>query len=742
MTNHPFIDDPRLSAYALGEMSAIEAAAFANEIADCPEALAEVAEIKTCVENLTKAFAVETVPAYRPIKVAEMASTTPDQSPPRTSRRRTILLLAFSSAAMLFIGFIVSTFSSNEAIVGEYYASGTTVRPTSSEDQNQQSGLAASVQLTERERRALAHLSYAGNQAEANNEGDAHAASSTEMSLTSRIEHLTDADQLLRQREKESKVTTFESLTQRKRTLASLGYAGKSNTANENGGSNGKMIADEYLNGVSSLERNIRSSRLDQSGLGGGKHTFQRKPSKNDAIQEELPRLMVEKKESLSEYGGKGKKTPEDDVLSTQLSKHDKAQPFSRLKTDSQKSGDEAKQQLAESDHWGLDVRYQKGADSIHPKHARELARNESYAPLIENNFLAPRNHPLSTFGLDVDTASYSNTRRFLQQNTLPPPDAVRIEELVNYFSYSDPQPTEHPLNVSVAYAACPWAPQHKLVRIGLKGKEIVKSKRPISNLVFLIDVSGSMQDANKLPLVQVALQMLAEELGEKDHISIVTYSNEAKLLLPPTSGHQRSEILSAITQLKADGSTNGAAGIQLAYETAALNLLKEGSNRVILCTDGDFNVGITDDDQLVTFLKEQTSAGIFLSIFGFGMGNLKDAKLEKLADRGNGHYGYIDSTHEARKVFVEELTSTLYTIAKDVKLQVEFNPSRVSEYRLIGYENRLMPAQDFNDDTKDGGDMGAGHSVVAMYEIVPTGIVRQPPVVDDLKYQTVPKNE
>ncbi|MEX0725252.1 MAG: YfbK domain-containing protein, partial [Planctomycetaceae bacterium] len=270
----------------------------------------------------------------------------------------------------------------------------------------------------------------------------------------------------------------------------------------------------------------------------------------------------------------------------------------------------------------------------------------------------------------------------------------------------------------------------------------IAKSERPISNLVFLIDVSGSMQDANKLPLVQVALQMLAEELGEKDHISIVTYSNEAKLLLPPTSGHQRSEIQSAIAKLHAGGSTNGAAGIQLAYETAALNLLKEGSNRVILCTDGDFNVGITDDDQLVTFLKEQTSAGIFLSIFGFGMGNLKDAKLEKLADRGNGHYGYIDSTHEARKVFVEELTSTLYTIAKDVKLQIEFNPSRVAEYRLIGYENRLMPAQDFNDDTKDGGDLGAGHSVVAMYEIVPIGVSRQAPVVDDLKYQPVPQKE
>lgn len=359
----------------------------------------------------------------------------------------------------------------------------------------------------------------------------------------------------------------------------------------------------------------------------------------------------------------------------------------------------------------------------------------EDYEPIVENQFLSPANAPLSTFGIDVDTASYSNMRRFLTQNRLPPPNAVRIEELVNYFDYEDPQPAgEDPFSVSLEVGPCPWHGEHWLVRVGLKGKEIPREQRPPTNLVFLLDVSGSMRDANKLPLVQQAMELLVRELTEDDRVAIVTYAGEAGLVLDSTSGSKQDVILAAIQKLSAGGSTNGAGGLKLAYEKAVSGFIKNGSNRVILCTDGDFNVGISDDDQLVQLIQEQAKSNVFLSIFGFGMGNLKDAKLEKLADKGNGHYGYIDNSREARKVFVEELSGTLYTIAKDLKIQVEFNPAQVGSYRLIGYENRVMPSEDFHNDAKDGGDVGAGHSVSVLYEIAPVGVT--PDGAPRLKYQ------
>ncbi|MCA9053618.1 MAG: von Willebrand factor type A domain-containing protein [Planctomycetaceae bacterium] len=371
------------------------------------------------------------------------------------------------------------------------------------------------------------------------------------------------------------------------------------------------------------------------------------------------------------------------------------------------------------------------------------IAANESYAPVVENDFTIPTgDDALSTFSLDVDTASYSNVRRFLTQQQLPPPDAVRIEELVNYFDYDLPQPEgDEPFSVMLEATSCPWEPRHRLVRIGLQGREIDMTQRPLTRLVFLLDVSGSMSDANKLPLLKESMKLLVNELGENDRIAIVTYSNSAELKLDSTAGSDRETILTAIDSLSASGSTNGAGGIQLAYETAAKQFLKDASNRVILCTDGDFNVGVSDDDELVQMIEQKRDSGVFLSIFGYGMGNLKDAKLEGLADKGNGHYGYIDDLDEARKVFVEELTGMLYTIAKDVKLQVEFNPAKVASYRLLGYENRTLSAEDFNNDAVDAGEMGAGHSVTALYEIVPAGPFSPPaaettPSVDPLKYQ------
>jgi Ca-activated chloride channel family protein len=365
----------------------------------------------------------------------------------------------------------------------------------------------------------------------------------------------------------------------------------------------------------------------------------------------------------------------------------------------------------------------------------------EQYEPIHENVFLAPRQNPLSTFSIDVDTASYANMRRFLTGGSLPPANAVRIEELVNYFRYDYPQPKgPEPFSVNMEVAECPWADSHLLLRVGLKGKDVHRGERPASNLVFLLDVSGSMADANKLPLLKTAMQMFAAELGENDRVSIVTYAGEAGLRLPPTRGHEYEKIRTAIESLSSGGSTNGSAGIELAYEQAKAYFAPGGTNRVILCTDGDLNVGITDDEALVQLIKQKATSGTFLTVLGFGEGNLKDAKMEKLADNGNGLYAYIDSVREARKVLVEQMTGSMITIAKDVKIQIEFNPAQVASYRLLGYENRVLAAQDFNDDKKDAGEIGAGHTVTALYELVPVGAKPEQaapqPGVQPLKYQ------
>jgi Ca-activated chloride channel family protein len=362
----------------------------------------------------------------------------------------------------------------------------------------------------------------------------------------------------------------------------------------------------------------------------------------------------------------------------------------------------------------------------------------EAYNAIVENPFHRVASEPLSTFSIDVDTASYANVRRFLTQNQLPPQDAVRIEELLNYFPYNDPPPpssSPEPFAVHVELAGCPWNAGHRLARIGIAAKPIDQSKRPPSNLVFLVDVSGSMNDLNKLPLVQWGLQRLVEQLGENDHVAMVVYAGASGLVLPSTSCLKKAEILAAIEQLRAGGSTNGGAGIQLAYDVATQQFLKNGTNRVILATDGDFNVGVTSRDELIRLIEAKAKSGVFLSVLGFGMGNLKDGTLERLADKGNGHYAYIDSPREAYKVLVEEMGSTLVTVAKDVKIQVEFNPVKVGAFRLIGYENRVMAHQDFHDDTKDAGEIGAGHHVTALYEIAPPGQAGDEPKVDPLKY-------
>jgi Ca-activated chloride channel family protein len=377
------------------------------------------------------------------------------------------------------------------------------------------------------------------------------------------------------------------------------------------------------------------------------------------------------------------------------------------------------------------------------PSRYRQDFNTATYDKVEENPFLPAARNPLSTFSIDVDTASYSNVRRFINSGSLPPKDAVRVEEMINYFTYDYREPEgDKPFSIDVDATACPWDASHRLLRIGLKGREVANDKRPPSNLVFLLDVSGSMMPAERLPLVKQAMRLLVEKLTEKDRVAIVIYAGGSGLALNSTSGSDKEKILRALEELQAGGSTNGAEGIELAYKVAADNFIKGGVNRVILATDGDFNVGVTNQGDLIRLIEAKAKTGVFLSVLGVGTDNLKDSTMQKLADKGNGNYAYLDSIDEARKVLVQQINGTLMTIAKDVKIQVEFNPARVASYRLIGYEKRLLRKEDFNHDKVDAGEIGAGHTVTALYEIVPAGAgatdpAASVPPVDPLKYQS-----
>jgi Ca-activated chloride channel homolog len=361
----------------------------------------------------------------------------------------------------------------------------------------------------------------------------------------------------------------------------------------------------------------------------------------------------------------------------------------------------------------------------------------ESYKFIEENKFQSALLKPLSTFSIDVDRASYSNVRRFIEGGSLPPPAAVRIEEMINYFTYDYPQPKDHhPFAVSMEVSKAPWNELHQIVHIGIQGKNLPTAQLPSSNLVFLIDVSGSMDEPNKLPLVKESLRMLVNTLRERDHVSMVVYAGAAGTVLEPTPGSEKRKILEALEELHAGGSTAGAEGLRLAYKKARENFNKSGNNRVIIATDGDFNVGESSDEAMEELITEEKEDGIYLTVLGFGMGNYKDSKMETLADKGNGNYAYIDNISEARKTLVNEFAGTLFTIAKDVKIQVEFNPSKVQAYRLIGYENRVMADEDFNNDKKDAGELGSGHTVTALYEVIPAGVESKFFNIDELKYQ------
>lgn len=377
------------------------------------------------------------------------------------------------------------------------------------------------------------------------------------------------------------------------------------------------------------------------------------------------------------------------------------------------------------------------------PEGLKVKSNTEAYDHIDENRFISTAVDARSTFSIDVDTASYSNVRRILNQGSIPSIDSVRAEEFINYFKYDYEEPKEgRPFSVNFEVGPAPWKKDHRIVKVGIKGKSIDWNSRPHSNLVFLLDVSGSMMDEKKLPLLKKSLKLLLENLGENDRVAIVTYAGASGLVLKSTSADSKVAINKALDSLEAGGSTNGGEGIQLAYKVAQQNFIKGGINRIILATDGDFNVGVTSQGELTRLVEEKAKDGVYLSILGFGMGNYKDASLEKISGKGNGNYAYIDNLNEAKKVLVEQAGGTMYTIAKDVKIQVEFNPRTVQAFRLIGYENRKLNHQDFNNDKIDAGEIGAGHRVTALYEIVPVGVDFKMEGVDSLKYQQVISQE
>ena len=373
----------------------------------------------------------------------------------------------------------------------------------------------------------------------------------------------------------------------------------------------------------------------------------------------------------------------------------------------------------------------------IFPPPSQSHFNRESYNHTPENSFITTLNDPLSTFSIDVDTASYSNIRRFIQSGHLPPVGAVRIEEMINYFSYNYPEPKSVPFSISTELGPCPWQPENKLIRIGIKAKDLDEKQLPPSNLVFLIDISGSMNHANKLPLLKKSILMLTEKLSKNDRIAIVVYAGSDRIVLRPTPGNKKDVIRKAIQELTSGGSTHASSGIQTAYDLALQSFMPGGNNRIILASDGDFNVGITSRGELEQLIAEKKESGVYLTVLGFGMGNFHDDTMEILADKGNGNYAYIDSLLEAKKVLIKERASTLFALANDVKLQVEFNPAKVGGYRLLGYENRALADEDFNNDKKDAGEIGIGHTVTALYEIIPAGS-KSIPLVDPLKYQEV----
>ncbi|HET6430322.1 MAG TPA: von Willebrand factor type A domain-containing protein [Phycisphaerae bacterium] len=655
-------DDPRLTAYALGEMDPAEREAFEAELADNPEARRQVEQIRTLAAELSGQLAAEPAPeltAPQKQALAEAAGR-PAEGTYRPARRSLIRLwVPMAAAAGIVIAFWVIL-----AGLGQQKASS----PSGTDKLAVRDSEGADAKESLKDKTGGKPLQYY------------------------------------------PAIHSLEAPRARELPSPSLPPPARP------GGT-----LDEAANAIPGMGP-VRLPAAPEAAAGGPLGTYA-----EGTVHADIPA----RREYRQAPGVKSAEADDGVVLALRKADLDKA--------------------LAESKRrLGPEHRQIKEMEAARDRLSAELAgirradgefHTEAYDAIVENAFLDVRDHPLSTFSIDVDTASYANVRRMLKAGQLPPAGAVRIEELINYFTYDYEPPRDgRAFAVHLDVTGCPWAPKHRLVRVALKGRIVEADKRPATNLVFLLDVSGSMRPANKLPLVQQAMKMLVERLGENDTVAIAVYAGASGLVLDATSCDQKETVIAALDRLAAGGSTNGGDGIRLAYKVAAEHFIKGGVNRVILCTDGDFNVGTTSRSDLVQLVQEKATTGVFLSVLGFGMGNYKDATLETLADKGNGNYAYIDTAAEAQKVLVEQMTGTLVTIAKDVKIQIEFNPARVAEYRLIGYENRILAKEDFNDDTKDAGEIGAGHTVTALYEIVPAAEApeaERPARVDPLKYQT-----
>ncbi len=727
-TNH---DDPRLTAYALGELNAADRAAVEQQIGESVETLLEIEAIREVAGQLRVALRDESPPPLRPKNVVPTLASIATEAVPRRKASGKFAVAASCLALAGAFGIVAITGRSErqqgDGLVRnlhrlEWYDSNNSVAML---EQRQRLSEVDALGVEVRLQTALRENSAVESEALRLPDGIVYS--------ESKFGGLGGLD-----------VTAVD------RGPAVPGAAWSGSSRNEGFGSRGAGSRPAMLGGGSTaapggLIKTGGANTRSRSSAPESSQPLSRSMSVAEA-QQQVPRGAT------TNYGREqlqGRQLLRPDVAFgeakqlRQLAENNEAKPRGEIE-----------ERLKERDFWYF------------RKQPAEAAGTEAYAAIHDNPFATPLQEPLSTFSIDVDTASYSNMRRFLTQGNWPPVDSVRIEELVNYFSYDYAPPgadisnlksqisnskseisnlkseisnPDVPFAVHMEVAGCPWNADHRLVRVGLKGKEIALDKRPVSNIVFLIDVSGSMQPENRLPLVKAGLRRLIDQLGENDRVGIVVYAGASGLALDSTNATQKDVILSSLENLQAGGSTNGGEGIQLAYALARKHFIPKGTNRVILCTDGDFNVGVTNQDDLTRLIEEESKSGVFLSVLGFGMGNLKDATLEKLADKGNGNYAYIDTLREANKVFVEQMTGTLITIAKDVKIQIEFNPSQVGAYRLIGYENRMLAAQDFHDDTKDAGEIGAGHTVTALYEIVPPNKlpVQPKPVTEEkLKYQ------
>ncbi len=698
------LDDPRLTAYALGEMDPAERQAFEAELANDPDARRQVEQVRHLAGELTDQLASEPAPELTDKqRQAVTAAATPKKAtltPARPTRRRVLLGvgLPMATAAGIVIAFCV--YLSQQTDPG----SAPTETNLTRGDKKDSLGRGKDYKFSE------------GGKAE----GPAVTASRSPKPMAPAT--LPPAPIVVGDARSPSN------------QFFSVDAPGYTYSPGKKESQVSEKLAVLYKDGY--VRRDVRSrARRAAAGEAASPSDALRprrsrtaiKDADADGFGKTKGRLLARLKQPANQELADGKRSEEAERRQPGML----AKPWDAWDTSLVLEGAEVKQ-------------LRKALAGLGEIRSGETGFNtETYDHIVENAFLDVRDHPLSTFSIDVDTASYSNVRRFLKSGQLPPAGAVRIEEMVNYFTYDYEPPRDgRPFAVHVNITGCPWAPTHRLVRIALKGKVIAQDKRPATNLVFLLDVSGSMRPANKLPLVKQSMKMLVERLDENDTVAIVVYAGSSGLVLDATTADQKETILGALDRLNAGGSTNGGQGIKLAYNVAADHFIKGGVNRVILCTDGDFNIGVTNRSELIKLIQDKAKTGVFLSVLGFGRGNVKDATMESLADKGNGNYAYIDTIAEARKVLVEQMTGTLVTIAKDVKIQVEFNPAEVAEYRLIGYENRILAKEDFNDDTKDAGEIGAGHTVTALYEIVPTteaAKADKPAKVDPLKYQTRP---